>query len=118
MPFAAALGQLDLLHTLASACFVVLAGALGTAKAAHALFVKWVERLFGGHGLLTAEAQAVLDDGRSSGAVREREEFWLTNGIQGVPAMVFNQRHLVTGAQGADNYASILTQLKQMAAEA
>ena len=66
-------------------------------------------------GLDVAEAKAVLEDGRYAAAVREREEFWISNGISGVPAMVFNQRHLVTGAQGADNYASILTQLKQMA---
>lgn len=69
-------------------------------------------------GLNVAEAKAALEDGRYADTVREREEFWLTNGIQGVPAMVFNQRHLVTGAQGVDNYASILTQLKGMAAEA
>jgi len=72
----------------------------------------------GDAGLDIAEAKAVLEDARYADTVREREEFWLTNGIQGVPAMVFNRRHLVTGAQGADNYASILTQLKQMAAEA
>lgn len=68
-------------------------------------------------GLNVAEAQAVLDDGRFADVVREREEFWVSNGISGVPAMVFDQKHLVTGAQGADNYASILTQLKQMPAE-
>ena len=69
----------------------------------------------GGIGLDVTEAKAVLDDGRYVTAVREREEFWTSNGISGVPAMIFNQKHLVTGAQGADNYASILTQLKDMA---
>ena len=69
-------------------------------------------------GLDRDEAKAVLDDGRYAEAVREREEFWTSNGISGVPAMVFNQRHLVTGAQGADNYASILTQLQQMTTQA
>ena len=69
-------------------------------------------------GLDIDEAKAVLADERYAAAVREREEFWTTNGISGVPAMIFNQKHLVTGAQGADNYASILTQLKQMASEA
>lgn len=67
-------------------------------------------------GLDTVEAKTVLEDGRHAQAVREREEFWTSNGISGVPAMIFNQKHLVTGAQGADNYASILTQLKDMAA--
>ncbi len=33
-------------------------------------------------------------------------------GIQGVPAMVFNQRHLITGAQGVENYTSIVQQLR------
>jgi len=69
-------------------------------------------------GLDRDEAKAVLDDGRYAEAVREREEFWTSNGISGVPAMVFNQRHLVIGAQGADNYASILTQLQQMTTQA
>lgn len=67
-------------------------------------------------GLDADEAKAVLEDGRHAKAVREREEFWTSNGISGVPAMIFNQKHLVTGAQGADNYASILTQLKDMTA--
>ena len=31
--------------------------------------------------------------------------------VRGVPAMVFERRHLVTGAQGEENYASILKQL-------
>ncbi len=66
-------------------------------------------------GLDVTEAKTVLEDGRYAKAVREREEFWTSNGISGVPAMIFNQKHLVTGAQGADNYVSILTQLKKMA---
>ena len=32
-------------------------------------------------------------------------------GVQGVPAVIFDRRHLITGAQGVDNYASILKQL-------
>ena len=69
-------------------------------------------------GLDIAEAKAVLANERYAKVVREREAFWTSNGISGVPAMIFNQKHLVTGAQGADNYTSILTQLKQMAAGA
>lgn len=69
-------------------------------------------------GLDIAEAKAVLANERYAKVVREREAFWTSNGISGVPAMIFNQKHLVTGAQGADNYAAILTQLKQMAAGA
>jgi predicted DsbA family dithiol-disulfide isomerase len=31
-----------------------------------------------------------------------------------VPAMVFDRKHLVTGAQGTDNYTSILAQLADL----
>jgi predicted DsbA family dithiol-disulfide isomerase len=62
-------------------------------------------------GLDRAEAVRVLQDGRFAGAVREEQSFWTENGIQGVPAVVFERRHLITGAQGADNYAGIIRQL-------
>lgn len=64
-------------------------------------------------GLSRDEALAVLSDGRHVEAVRNHEEFWTSQGVQGVPAMVFNERHLVSGAQGVDNYVSILQQLTQ-----
>lgn len=35
-------------------------------------------------------------------------------GIQSVPAVIFNQRHLVSGAQGVENFKSILNQLAAM----
>ncbi len=55
----------------------------------------------------------VLGDGRFVGQVREEERFWTSQGIQGVPAMVFDRQHLVTGAQGVDNYVSVLRQLTE-----
>lgn len=62
-------------------------------------------------GLDRAEAVAVLSDQRFAKAVRDVEEFWVQQGIQGVPAVVFDRQHLVTGAQGVENYTSILNQL-------
>jgi len=62
-------------------------------------------------GLDGAEARAALESGKHADSVRQREAFWVSQGIRGVPAMVFNGRHLVTGAQGVENYASILEQL-------
>jgi predicted DsbA family dithiol-disulfide isomerase len=50
--------------------------------------------------------------------VRQKQQFWQQQGISGVPAMVFQQRHLVTGAQGEANYANLLQQLQEMEAEA
>jgi predicted DsbA family dithiol-disulfide isomerase len=38
----------------------------------------------------------------------------MQQGIQGVPAVVFDRLHLVTGAQGVDNYKNILGQLAQL----
>jgi len=66
-------------------------------------------------GLSGAEAREVLADGRFAGAVREEESFFTDQGIQGVPAMIFDRRHLVTGAQGVETYVSILNQLKTAA---
>lgn len=60
------------------------------------------------------EALAVLQDQRFAGAVREVQNFWHSQGIQGVPAVVFDQKHLVSGAQGVENYTHILGQLAQM----
>ena len=64
-------------------------------------------------GLDRDEAQLVLADGRFAQDVREQEQFWTSRGIQGVPAMVFNRKYLVTGAQGVENYRSVLQQLSR-----
>ncbi|UYV37748.1 DsbA family oxidoreductase [Rhodobacteraceae bacterium D3-12] len=62
-------------------------------------------------GLDTAEARTALDSGRFAGDVRQMQDFWAQKGIRGVPAMVFDLKHLVTGAQGVENYTNILRQL-------
>ena len=67
--------------------------------------------------LINAVAAAGLDpDGArralASGAhvqpVREKQQFWTSRGISGVPSMVFGGKYLLTGAQGADTYAQVL----------
>ena len=67
-----------------------------------------------GIGLDRDEALAVLDDQRFADDVRKAETFWQQQGISGVPAVVFDRKHLVTGAQGVDNYNSILSQLAEI----
>lgn len=67
-------------------------------------------------GLDRAEAAAVLADQKFASEVREEQNFWTQQGISGVPAVVFDRQHLVTGAQGVDNYQSILGQLQDMRA--
>lgn len=64
-------------------------------------------------GLDRDEALAVLRDARFAQQVRAAEQIWTSKGIQGVPAMIFNQKYLVTGAQGTENFASILRQLTE-----
>ncbi len=62
-------------------------------------------------GLDRSEAVAVLEDQRFAADVRAAEKVWLDEGIQGVPAMIFNNRHLITGAQGVENYSRVLQEL-------
>ena len=65
-------------------------------------------------GLDRDEATAVLSDQRFANDVRQEQKFWTQQGISGVPAVVFDQKHLVTGAQGIENYKSMLGQLEQL----
>lgn len=64
-------------------------------------------------GLDRAAALAVLNDQRFAADVREAENYWISQGISGVPAVIFNRRHMVSGAQGVENFTSILNQLTQ-----
>lgn len=65
-------------------------------------------------GLDREIALEVLTDQRCAPLVRDAEKFWIKQGVQGVPAVIFNQRHLVTGAQGVDNYTDVLRQIAEM----
>ncbi|MBO9452888.1 DsbA family oxidoreductase [Tropicibacter sp. R16_0] len=67
-------------------------------------------------GLDRDAARAMLDSGERAEKIREKEQFWTSRGVQGVPAMIFERQHLVTGAQGEGNYANILKQLRTVVA--
>jgi predicted DsbA family dithiol-disulfide isomerase len=62
-------------------------------------------------GLDRQTAVAVLTDGRFTDDVRAELNLWKQRGISSVPSTIFNQRHLVSGAQGADAFVQILEQL-------
>ena len=62
-------------------------------------------------GLDRADADRVLQSGALTDTVREKQAFWTSRGISGVPSMVFAGKYLITGAQGAENYAQILQQV-------
>lgn len=63
------------------------------------------------------EVVAMLESGERGESVRQRQAFWQQQGISGVPAMVFNRRYLVTGAQGVENYQEVLAQVAAERAE-
>ncbi len=56
-------------------------------------------------------AKTVLESGEYAEMVRSKGAFWQERGISGVPSMIFDQKHLVTGAQGTDTYVKILDHL-------
>lgn len=67
-------------------------------------------------GLKAKDASDALTSGKYAAATREKQQFWTGRGIQGVPAMVFAGKYLMTGAQGAENYANVLQRCVQDAA--
>ena len=66
-------------------------------------------------GLDAAQAREVLASGRYADEVREREQFYLQNGIHSVPAIIVNERHLIQGGQPVEVFEQAL---RQIAAEA
>lgn len=68
-------------------------------------------RLAGEVGLDVAEARALLQSDRYAAEVREREQFYLQQGIHSVPAIVINERHLIQGGQPVDVFEQALRQI-------
>jgi len=65
-------------------------------------------------GLDRTEALAVIEDQRFADVIRQSVQHSREQGIQSVPSVIFNGRHLVSGAQGVENYKNILQQLANM----
>ncbi|WP_171234054.1 DsbA family oxidoreductase [Ruegeria sp. HKCCA6837] len=59
-------------------------------------------------GLDAEAARQALESGQHTGPVREKQQFWTSRGISGVPSMVFGGKYLLTGAQGSETYAQVL----------
>lgn len=66
-------------------------------------------------GLDAAEAAAVLRDGRYADEVRAAEREWQQAGIQSVPAVVIDRRHLISGGQPPDVFEQALRQIAAQA---
>jgi len=61
------------------------------------------------------EAARVFDEGTYADAVRAEEALWQSRGIQSVPAIVIDQRYLISGGQPPEAFEQAL---RQIAAEA
>jgi predicted DsbA family dithiol-disulfide isomerase len=62
-------------------------------------------------GLDAARAAAVLAEGRYADEVREAEARWQGAGIQSVPSLVINGRHLIQGGQPPEVFERALRQV-------
>jgi len=75
-------------------------------------------RLAAEAGLDSARAREVLVSGEFAKEVRELEEFYRERGINSVPAMILDGRHLVSGSQSVEYYEQMLRQMAKAPAEA
>ena len=62
-------------------------------------------------GLDAARAKAVLASDTYAAEVREQEEFYQQQGIHSVPAVIINDRHLISGGQPPEAFEQALRQL-------
>ena len=65
-------------------------------------------RLAGEAGLDGVRAQQILDSGDYADDVRKREQFYTGQGIHSVPAIIINDRHLISGGQPAEVFEQAL----------
>ena len=62
-------------------------------------------------GLDPIRAQAILASSEYADEVRQREQFYLQQGIHGVPAVIINDLHLISGGQPAEVFEQALRQI-------
>jgi predicted DsbA family dithiol-disulfide isomerase len=62
-------------------------------------------------GLPATRAQEVLDSDAYADDVRKQEQFYINNGIRGVPAVIVNERHLISGGQPPEVFEKALIQI-------
>jgi predicted DsbA family dithiol-disulfide isomerase len=77
----------------------------------HAVLLAAVNSL----GLDGAAAQTVLESDTYAQEVKEREHFYTNAGISAVPAVIINDRHLISGGQPAHVFAQALRDIAAQA---
>lgn len=79
----------------------------GQSPASHEVLVRAAAEA----GLDAARAGEVLSSDAYADEVREREQFYLHQGIHSVPAVIINDRHLVSGGQPPEVFEQALRQI-------
>ena len=69
-------------------------------------------------GLDSTRAREVLTNGEFASEVRELERFYQQRGINSVPALVLNDRQMVTGSQSVEHYEEVIRQMARESAAA
>jgi predicted DsbA family dithiol-disulfide isomerase len=77
----------------------------------HAILV----RVAGEAGLPTERAREILASDEYADAVRSLVRFYQSNGITGVPAIIINNRHLISGGQPVEVFEQALKQITGVA---
>lgn len=94
--------QRELKHALFEAYFTK-----GDSPGAHAV----LQRVAGEVGLDEAEAARILASDSYAAEVREREQFYQRQGISSVPAIIINDRHLISGGQPVEVFEQALRRI-------
>jgi predicted DsbA family dithiol-disulfide isomerase len=80
---------------------------LGDDPSSHTVLL----RVAGEVGLDAGGAEQVLQSDRYADEVREREQFFQRHGINSVPAVIINERHLISGGQPAAVFEQALREI-------
>ena len=99
--------ELELKHALLSAYFTH-----GENPSDHQLLLSKAAAV----GLDVDAARQVLESDAHADAVRERLRFYASQGIQSVPSVIVNDRHLIQGGQPPEVFEQALRQLAEAAA--
>ncbi|GGY54525.1 DsbA family oxidoreductase [Pseudoduganella albidiflava] len=94
--------QKELKHALLEAYFTN-----GEDPSSHEVLLGAAERV----GLDRAAARQVLESGQFADEVRMLEQYWQQAGVRSVPAVVINQRHLISGGQPPEVFEGALRQI-------
>lgn len=79
----------------------------GQSPASHEVLA----RVAGEVGLDAARAREILASNAYADEVRERAQFYLGQGIHSVPAVIINDRHLISGGQPVEVFEQALRQI-------